>query len=139
MSQRLIDALNQDRADELAAIIQYMGHHYEGEGLESAGVLPIFKKTALDEMKHAEMLAERIVYLGGTPTQTPSEIKRGGDLKKMITDDLASENGAIRNYKAHVQLAAEEGDITTRKTLEGILSDEEDHANTWETLLMVKK
>lgn len=67
MNQKIIDALNVDRADELAAIIQYMGHHYEGEGMESPAILELFKSTATDEMKHAEMLAERIAYLGGTP------------------------------------------------------------------------
>jgi len=67
MSQKIIDALNKDREGELAAIIQYMKHHYEGEGMESPAILEIFKSTAKDEMGHAEKLAERIVYLGGTP------------------------------------------------------------------------
>ena len=73
MSKKIIDALNMDRAFELAAIIQYMGHHYEAEGLESPALIEIFKKTSIDEMKHAELLAERIVYLGGMPVQKPTE------------------------------------------------------------------
>lgn len=139
MSQKLLDALNKDRADELSAIIQYMGHHYEGEGMESPPILDIFKETALDEMKHAEKLAERIAYLGGTPIKKPSEILSGGELKKMIQDDLAKENGAIKQYKEHVKLAAEENDYTTKRMLEEILSEEEGHADTWETILGVKK
>lgn len=139
MSKKIIDALNLDRAFELAAIIQYMGHHYEAEGMESPAIIDIFKKTAVDEMKHAEKLAERIVYLGGMPVQKPTEIKRGGNLKKMIEEDLGAENGAIKRYKEHIKLADEEGDPTTRLMLEEILAEEEGHADTWETTLGVRK
>ncbi|MBI5182330.1 MAG: ferritin [Nitrospirae bacterium] len=138
-NQKIIDALNKDRADELGAIIQYMGHHYTADGMESPAIVGIFKTTAIDEMKHAEMLAERIVYLGGDPVNKPSDIKKGGDLKKMMQDDLAGENGAIKQYKEHIKLCADEGDSTTRLMLENILSDEEKHADTWETILGVKK
>lgn len=139
MSKKIIDALNEDRAYELAAIIQYMGHHYEAEGLESPAVIEIFKKTSIDEMKHAELLGERIVYLGGVPVQKPTNIVRGGDLKKMIKDDLDAENGAIKRYKDHIELCEEEKDPTTRLMLEQILSDEEGHADTWETVLGIRK
>ncbi|MCZ7401760.1 MAG: ferritin-like domain-containing protein [Candidatus Methanoperedens sp.] len=139
MSQKIIDALNKDREAELAAIIQYMKHHYEGEGMESPAILEIFKSTAKDEMGHAEKLAERIVYLGGTPIKKPEPIIEGGDLKKMMQDDLAKENGAIRQYKEHIKLAIEENDPTTRLMLEEILSDEEGHADIWETILSIKK
>ena len=139
MSKKIIDALNLDRAYELAAIIQYMGHHYEAEGIESPAVIEIFKKTAMDEMKHAEKLGERIVYLGGVPVQKPTNIVRGGDLKKMIKDDLDAENGAIKRYKDHIKLCEEEKDPTTRLMLEQILSDEEGHADTWETVLGIRK
>jgi len=139
MSQKLIDALNKDREDELSAIIQYMKHHYEGEGMESPEIIDIEKETAIAEMRHAEKLGERINYLGGVPTKKVSPIAEGGDLKKMIQDDLAKENAAIRQYKEHIKLAMEEGDPTTRLMLEEILKEEEDHANTWETVLGVKK
>ncbi|MEK7688909.1 MAG: ferritin-like domain-containing protein [Deltaproteobacteria bacterium] len=139
MSKKIIDALNLDRAYELAAIVQYMGHHYEAEGIESPAVIEIFKKTSIDEMKHAEMLAEKIVYLGGVPVQKPTEVIRGGELKKMIKDDLAAENGAIKRYKEHIKLCEKEGDPATRLMLEKILSDEEDHADTWETTLGIRK
>ncbi len=139
MSNKIIDALNKDREDELSAIIQYMKHHYEGEGMESPEILDIFKETAMTEMKHAEKLGERINYLGGIPTKKTSPIMEGGDLKKMIQDDLAKENTAIKQYKEHIKLAIEENDPVTRLMLEEILSDEEDHANTWETTLGIKK
>ncbi|MBI5683033.1 MAG: ferritin [Deltaproteobacteria bacterium] len=139
MSTKIIDALNLDRAEELAAIIQYMGHHYEAEGMESPAIIEIFKKTSIDEMRHAEKLAERIVYLGGTPVQKPGVIKRGGSLKEMIEADLNAENGAIKRYKEHIKLCVEEGDPTTRLMLEEILADEEGHADTWETTLGIRK
>lgn len=137
--KKIVDVLNIDRAFELAAIIQYMGHHYEAEGIESPAVIDIFKATAMDEMKHAELLAERIVYLGGVPVQKPVEVKRGGDLRKMIGEDLEAENGAIDRYREHIKLCAELGDTTTRLMLEGILSQEEGHADTWETTLGIRK
>jgi|SRR3990172_6979631 len=138
MSKKIIDALNEDREFELGAIMQYMGHHYEAEGLESPAIIELFKKTAIDEMKHAESLAERIVYLGGTPSTKPSKIMKGGEIRKMVGDDLAAENGAIERYKRHIRLCEKEGDPTSRLMLEGILSQEEEHADLWETTLGIK-
>ena len=139
MNNKIVDALNKDREDELSAIIQYMKHHYEGEGMESPEILDIFKNTAKDEIKHAEKLGERINYLDGVPSKKTSPIVEGGDLKKMIQDDLAKENGAIKQYKEHIKHAIEEGDPVTRLMLEEILSEEEGHADTWETTLGIRK
>lgn len=136
---KIIEALNADRTDELGSVIQYMGHHYTAEGMESPAVIELFKQTAIDEMRHAERLAERIVYLGGAPTQKPASPKKGGDLKKMVKDDLDGENEAIKHYRAHIRLCTEEEDPVTRLMLEEILSDEEGHADLWETVLGVRK
>jgi bacterioferritin len=84
------------------------------------------------------VLFRSIVYLGGTTTKKPSPIIEGGDLEKMIKDDLAKENVAIKQYKEHIKLAIQENDPTTRLMLEEILSDEEGHADTWETTLGIK-
>ena len=135
MNQKIIEVLNKDRADELAAIIQYMKHSYEAEGLESPEIINLAKDIAKDEMKHAAKLGTRISYLGGIPTKNPSSISEGGDLKKMVEDDLTKENGAIKQYKEHIKLAAEEEDFATRLTLEEILKDEENHANIWKSIL----
>ena len=139
MNQKIVEALNKDRADELAAIIQYMKHHYEAEGMDSPEIIDLAKDIAIEEMKHAEKLGERINYLGGIPTKNSSPILEGGDLRKMIEDDLAKENGAIKQYKEHIKIAVEEEDFTTRLILEEILKDEEGHANQWETVLGIKK
>ncbi|MBI5599661.1 MAG: ferritin [Deltaproteobacteria bacterium] len=134
-SKELIDALNLDRAYELGAIIQYMGHHYEATGKESPAIIEEFKKTAIDEMKHAEKLAERIAYLGGIPLQKPVPVKRGGALEAMVKDDLATEYEAIERYKGHIRLCEKLADPTTRRLLEDILAEEEGHADAWETVL----
>lgn len=139
MTQKIVELLNKDRADELSAIVQYMKHAYEAEGMESPEIIELAKKIAKDEMKHAERLGERINYLGGIPTKNVSPIVEGGDLKKMVEDDLAKENGAIKQYKEHIEVVIEEEDFTTRLMLEEILSDEEGHAHTWETVLGIKK
>ncbi len=136
---KIVDVLNVDRADELGAITQYMGHHYEAAGMESTAVTGIFRQTAMDEMRHAEMLAKRIVYLGGSPVQKPAASKRGGDLKAMIKDDLDAENDAIVRYKEHIKLCSDLGDSTTRRMLEDILTDEEAHADAWDAVLGRRK
>ena len=99
-----IKALNPDLGLEIGAIIQYMHHHVMAEGMESPAIIDLFEETAKDEMKHMEILAKRINYLGGVPTTKPGPIKTGGTLKKMITDDLAGEYTAIRTYKGHIEL-----------------------------------
>lgn len=137
--EKIVKALNQDLALEIAAALQYLHHHWTGEGYDSPAVLELFEKIARDEMKHMEMLAERINYLGGDPTLAPAEIKKGGDLYKMMKDDLDGENMAIKQYKAHIKLFDELGDPTSRLMMEKILSDEERHADIWETTLGIKK
>lgn len=139
MSKKIVEVLNKDLGDELAAIMQYMWHHVMAEGMESPEIAELFKKTSIDEMKHAEKLAERIDYFGGVPTTKPSEIKMGGNLKKMVRDDLAAERGAIKNYKEHIKLCVQESDPVTRLMLEEILTDEENHEYLWRTVLAERK
>lgn len=137
--EKVVDALNRGRARELAVIMQYMDHHYEAAGLESPPAAEALEEIARVEMKHAEALAERIVYLGGTPTTKPDEIKRATDLREMLELDLGAENEAIAMYKGFIKVCVEEDDPTSRRLFEDILSDEEGHADTFETLLGVKK
>ena len=90
-SKKLLDALNEDLSYELAALTQYIWHHVMGRGLEFPAISDMFKKLSIEEMKHAEALAERIDLLGGVPTTQPKPIKTGGALKKMLQDDLGGE------------------------------------------------
>lgn len=133
--EKIIAALNQDIALELGAIVQYMWHHVMAEGMKSPEISEMFRDTSMDEMKHAEEFAERIDYLGGVPVTKPEPIKVGGDLIKMIRDDLAGERGAIKKYKEDIKLCIAEDDPVTRLMLEEILADEEKHAHDWRTLL----
>jgi bacterioferritin len=135
-SEQLIAGLNQALSEELTALIQYLWHHIQGRGIESAAVSEIFKATSMTEMNHAYKLAERIDLLGGVPgTAGARPPKVGGDLRQMIQDDLAGEYAAIEMYKRLVDLADDEDDDVTEQMLIGILKDEQEHANQWETVL----
>jgi bacterioferritin len=93
------------------------------------------KSIAIAEMKHAEAIAERLVYLGGAPTTKPNPIFVGETLKEMIEKDVMDEEGAISLYRSTIALAEKQGDITTKNLFEGILEDEEEHHDTFTSLL----
>jgi bacterioferritin len=132
----LIDTLNELRARELAVVVQYMRHHYIVTGAEGMALAGEFKEVAITEMKHAEALAERIDFLGGDPTTTPAKIKTGASsLEEMASDDLASEDDAVKLYTGAIKKADDAKDVTTRRLLEDILGDEEDHVNTFRMML----
>ena len=133
--EKIIKALNTDIGLEIGAIIQYLHHHFTAEGLESPEIISEFEDISKEEMKHMQTLSERVNYLGGIPATKMAPIKIGGNLKKMIQDDLNGEYTAIKTYKGHIKLCADIGDTTTRLMLEQILTDEERHADKWETTL----
>jgi bacterioferritin len=133
--EKIIKALNIAIGLEIGAIIQYIMHEVMAEGMESPAIMEKFESISKDEMKHLEKLADRVNYLGGVPNTKPAPIKVGGALKKMVQDDLNGEYTAIKTYKSQVKMCAEIGDTTTRLMLEEILTDEEGHADTWETVL----
>ncbi len=113
-----------------------MWQHIQVTGTEGATVEDIFRKTAIAEMKHAERLAERLDYLNGVPTTEPNPIFVGGSLIEMLKQDEQNEEEAITLYNQAIQVAAEEGDYTTRRLLEEILAEEENHINTFGKLLV---
>ena len=136
VSQKLLEFLNKGIARELQVSIQYMWQHVQVTGIDGANVEDIFRKTAIAEMKHAERLAERLDYLNGVPTTKPDPIFVGGSLIEMLKQDEQDEEEAISLYKQAIQVAAEEGDYTTRRMLEEILAEEENHINTFGKLLV---
>ncbi|HLA47769.1 MAG: hypothetical protein A2W77_01625 [Nitrospinae bacterium RIFCSPLOWO2_12_39_16] len=138
-NEKVVKSLNAALSMELGAVLQYLHHHWTGEGIESQTILPIFKQIALDEMRHAGLIAERINFLEGDPTLAPAKIRKYGDLIKMMKDDLSGEYDAINYYKKVIKLCGEVGDSTTRLMMEQILSDEEHHADIWETTLAKHK
>jgi len=133
--EKIIKALNIDVGLEIGAIIQYTMHEVMAEGIESPAIMEKFEDIAKEEMKHLQKFADRVNYLGGVPNTKPNPVKVGGTLKKMVQDDLDGEYMAIKTYKSHIKMCEEIGDTTTRLMLEEILTDEENHADTWETVL----
>lgn len=132
----LIDTLNDLRSHELAAIIQYMKHHYVVTGAPGTALAGEFKEIAIAEMRHAEELGERIDYLGGEPTTQPSDIfGTDTEFEKMAATDMRTEEGAVELYRKAVKQFADAGDVVTRRLLEDILADEEDHLNTFGNMI----
>ena len=134
-SQKLIEMLNKGVSRELQVIVQYMWSHVRINTIAANTLGDVFKKTAIDEMKHAESIAERIDYLGGVPTTVPDPITMGKTPEEMIALAKKAEEEALVLYKATIKLAAEEGDFTTRHLFEDILEDEEEHHNIFTKLL----
>ena len=134
-SPKLTEMMNQGIAGELQAIVQYMWHHIMVKGLNSASLTEVFEETAVEEMKHAERIAERLFYFDVNPTTKPTPIAVGGDEVQMLKADTKAEEEAITLYKQIIKQAAAEGDETTRLLFEEILADEERHHDTFTTLL----
>jgi bacterioferritin len=135
-SQKLLEFLNKAIARELQVSIQYMWQHVQVTGTDGVIVEDIFRKTAIAEMKHAERLAERLDYLDGISTTKPDPIFVRGSLIEMLEQDEQDEEEAINVYKQAVQVAAQEGDYTTRRLFEEILEEEENHINIFGKLLV---
>jgi bacterioferritin len=134
-NQKLVETLNSLLADELTAINQYMVH---SEICANWGYDKLHKnleKRAIAEMKHAEKLIGRILFLEGIPIVTNlKEIRIGSDIPKQLSNDHAAEEGAIAAYNAAIKLAGDVTDFATREVLEHILTDEDQHIDEIEEL-----
>jgi len=133
-SKKLLDLLNAAIAREVQVSVQYMWQHIQWMGVEHYAVSGEFKTIAVQEMKHAEKIAERLWYLGGVPTTKPAPIEVGGELWEMVDNDIKAEWEAITMYKDIIKLASTEGDVTTAFIFEGILEDEEGHHDFFTSL-----
>jgi len=132
---KLLELLNQAIAREIQVSVQYMWQHVLWKGVKGFAVKDALKKIAIEEMKHAEAIAERLNYLGGIPTTKPAPIFVGNTLKEMIEQDRKDEEGAIALYKRIIDTAAKEGDEVTSHMFREILVEEEDHHDVFSTLL----
>ena len=132
-NNKIIDALNAARKEELTSILQYLQHHYLAKGLESPPVADLLKEFSITEMKHAYALAERITALGGKPSTNVDPLQVPEKLIDMIKVNLVLEGRAIKSYKEWIKLASD--DPTTRRMLESILADEEEIAAKLSSLL----
>ena len=135
VSKALLDKLNDAIAREMQVVIQYMWQHVQWSGVRGFAVHDELQSIAVEEMKHAEAIAERLFYLGGIPTTKPTPIFVGTTLKEMISQNVKDEENAIELYKQIVEMARKEEDETTNRLFREILQQEEDHHDTFTTLL----
>ena len=134
-NQELLVSLNGLLAHELSAVNQYMVHSEMSANWGYEKLHKYFEKRAIDEMKHAEKLIGRILFLEGLPIVSKLvEIRIGSDASKQLENDHGSEEVAIRDYNAAIKLAGEKSDFATREILESILNDEDRHIDGIEEL-----
>jgi len=132
----IIGLLNDSLATELVCVMRYKRHHFTAKGLSSPKIAEEFMVHALEETAHADEIAERIVQLGGEPDFSPARLLERShadyddstDLKAMIKANLIAERVAIEAYTQMIHLIGDK-DSTTRRMLEGILSQEQEHAD----------
>ena len=131
----IVKLLNDSLATELVCIMRYKRHHFTAKGLASPAIAEEFLVHANEETEHADMIAERIVQLGGEPDYNPASLLERShadyddsrDLKSMIRANLVAERVAIEAYTQMVRLIGDK-DSTTRRIVEHILSQEQEHA-----------
>lgn len=135
-NEKVLEALNARLAEELTAINQYIVHAEECEDWGYEKLAQAIKARAIQEMKHAEALIERILFLEGKPLVTKlNPINIGEEVPQFHRFDLAAEYEAVKAYNETIKLAAEQGDNATKVMLEGILKDEEAHVDWLEAQL----
>jgi len=135
-NEKIIEHLNMRLAEELTAINQYMVHSEMCDAWGYGKLHKVIEKRAIDEMKHAEKLIARILFLEGRPiVSVLNKIHIGAEIPKMHANDRAAEESAILGYNESIRLAADVGDNGTRDMLVAILKEEEDHIDNLEAQL----
>ena len=135
MSKKVIDLLNEARARELSAITQYMAQHYELADLDYGKLAKKLKEIGIQEMKHAEALAERILFLKGTPTSKPDDVaKKGQKIEEILATDIGLEAQAVKMYNEAALVCAQEKDQISKQLFEKLLGEEEAHLNEFENI-----
>ena len=138
----VVKILNEALATEIICVLRYRRHHFMAAGIHAQSVAAEFLTHANEEQAHADLIAQRIVQLGGEPNFSPeglasrshAEYVEGGSLIDMIRENLVAERIAIDSYREMVAYLGTD-DPTTRRMLEGILAMEEEHADDLVTLL----
>ena len=133
---KVITTLNSLLADELTAVNQYMVHAEMCENWGYDKLAGIIQKRAVDEMKHAEKLIARILFLEGIPVVSNlRKIEIGAEIPKMFSNDHIAEDGAIKSYNTAINLCAELKDNATKDILQSILDDEDRHIDGIEEVM----
>ena len=134
--EAIIKLLNDSLATELVCVLRYKRHHFMATGLASPKIAEEFMVHANEEAGHADRIAQRIVQLGGEPDFSPNTLlarshadyDEANDLKTMVRVNLIAERVAIEAYHQMITLIGDK-DSTTRRMLEDILANEEEHAD----------
>ena len=127
-NDKIITVLNAFLADELTAISQYMVHSEMCANWQYGKLHEATEKRARDEMKHAEKLIARIIFLEGRPiVSNLKQISIGADVPAMHKNDWTAEDGAVKSYNDGIKLAVSVADNGSRDLFESILKDEEAH------------
>lgn len=140
----IIQLLNDSLATELVCVLRYKRHHFTADGIASPTIAAEFLVHANEESHHADRLAKRIVQLGGEPDFSPDSLTKRShaayddskELKEMIRTNLVAERVAIEAYSQMIVMIGDK-DPTTRRLLEDILSDEQEHAEDLKDWLAV--
>lgn len=133
--KKVITVLNQARAMELQAIHQYMNQHYNLDDMDYGEMAAKIKLVAIDEMRHAEMFAERIKELGGEPvTELAGKVVKGQAVEKIFPYDIDLEDGAIVAYNEFLLICRENGDSVSVKIFETIIDEEQEHFNYFDNV-----
>ena len=138
----VIAKLNEALATEWVCVLRYYRHYFSASGMLADSVKAEFLEHAQQEQAHASRIAERIVQLGGEPDLNPegmaershAEYKPGKNLRDMVKEDLVAERIAIDSYRELIDFIGDK-DTTTKRMLEGILAQEEEHADEFADLL----
>ncbi|HON79476.1 MAG TPA: bacterioferritin [Spirochaetota bacterium] len=133
--QKVIEVLNKARAMELQAIHQYMNQHYNLDDIDYGELAANIKLIAIDEMRHAEMFAERIKELGGEPTtDLADKVTKGQQVETIYPFDAKLEDDTIDIYNQFLLVCRENGDSTTMKLFENIIDEEQEHFNYFDNV-----
>jgi bacterioferritin len=140
--QTSIRVLNEALATEIVCVLRYQRHHYMANGIHAQAVAAEFLEHANEERGHADKIAQRIIQLNGEPdfnpegllTRSHSEYVEGQTLAEMITEDLVAERIAIESYSEIIRYFGDK-DPTSRRLMEEILANEEEHAEDMRTLI----
>lgn len=132
---KVIEALNQARSMELQAITQYMNQHYNLDDRDYGDLAAKMKLIAIDEMRHAEMFAERIKELGGEPTSDPADkVQKGQEVEVIFSFDAKLEDNTIDVYNQLALVCRDSGDSTSLKLFETIIDEEQIHFNYFDNV-----
>jgi bacterioferritin len=136
MKEKSIELLNKAIADELSAVHQYMYFHFHCDDQGYDLLAGLYKKTAIEEMQHVEMLAERILFLGGEVEMIVSEeVDKIHEVPKMLTKSRAMEEASANDYNHWANECANNADSVSKKLFEELVTDEERHFDQYDTEL----